>query len=687
MDPRPTRPPGWFASLRAGLCAGLVCGLVLGLLDGAGAGLRTGTRGLWTWVGCLGAAVVTYGLAWMAGLALAALLAHPLLRRKDHGARFQLLAALGLGLGLAFDIAWWTRPYVLWGVPATDPRRLAAFAGMLVVGLALGACAVLVGRRLPRAARIAGTSLVPLAWALGILCLLDARGRASERGRINERTSERPNVLLVVVDALRQDVLGCYGNERVQTPVIDALAARGVVFENAWVQAPFTWSSFGSILTGKYPRRHGLVKMAPGVRMARNITLPSHLKSAALRGAGGQLDTDDYVGGAFLTGTLSHGSGLLQGFDVYFEAMVGHDLVELHSPWSVFRSELVLSLVRTKAEARYLRWRNADPVAKIAREWLGEHADRRFVAMVHFYSTHTPYDPPQRFREMYVDPAYAGPIHAFYASYREAIERGEYQLTEADRAHIANLYYGGVSQADAMLGEILGELERQGALDDTLVILTADHGEELGDHGLWEHNFMYETNLRVPLVMALPGRLPAGARSAALVESVDIVPTACALLAIEPPYEAGLLDEQERDRGAIDGADLVPLARGEVAEVKPYAFAENGVYLAVRDLRYKLVVAAESLDRDDWQSSPSAGVAAATLYDLQSDPDEHENAIARLPAEAQRLLEELRAFDERMPVARSEIVQSDRDLEALLNTLGYTGGGVGEGVKQPPQQE
>jgi arylsulfatase len=626
----------------------------------------------------------------MAALALAAVVAHPLLRRKDRITRFRVLAALGLGLGLAFDIAWWTRPYVLWGVPATDPRRLAAFAGMLVVGLALGAGVVLAARHLPRAVRIAGTCLVPLSWALGVLCLLDARGQAGERGKVNERTKERPNVLLVVVDALRQDVLGCYGNARVKTPVIDGLAARGVVFENAWAQAPFTWSSFGSILTGKYPRRHGLVKMAPGVRMAPNITLPFHLKSAALRGAPGQLDADDYLGGAFLTGTLSHGSGLLRGFDVYFEAMVGHDLVELHSPWSVFRSELVLSLVRTKVEARYLRWQNADPVAKIAREWLGEHGDRRFVAMVHFYSTHTPYDPPQRFREMYVDPAYAGPIHAFYASYREAIERGEYQLTEADRAHIANLYYGGVSQADAMLGEILDELERQGALDDTLVILTADHGEELGDHGVWEHNFMYETNLRVPLVMALPERLPAGARSGALVESVDIVPTACALLAIEPPHEQGQLDEQGRDRGAIDGADLVPLARGEVAEVKPYSFAENGVYLAVRDLRYKLVLAAESLERQDWRTSPRPGVTGAELYDLQADPGERENALDKLPAEAERLLAVLREFNARMPVPLSEIVHSDRDREAeerLLRELGYTGDGVGAGVKQPPQQE
>jgi len=689
MDSRPTRSTGLLVSLRGGLNAGLLCGFLLGLLDGVPAGLRTATTGAWTWIGCLGGAVVSYGIAWVAALVALAFVAHPLLRQRDLGGRMRVLAGIGLGVGLSLALAWWTRPYVLWGVPATDPRRLATFALMLVVGLAAGALAMGLGRRLPRWVLLTGTCLVPLAWAAGLLHMSQERGEAQQRGRLNARTSSRPNVLLVVVDALRQDVLGCYGNTRVRTPVIDGLAARGVVFENAWVQAPFTWSSFGSILTGKYPRRHGLVKMAPGVRMAPNITLPWHLKSAALKGEPGSLQPADFVGAAFLTGTLSHGSGLLRGFDVYYEAMVGHDLVELDSAWSVFRSELVLSLVRTKVEGRWLRWRNEDPVAVAARQWLGQNSRRRFVSMVHFYSTHTPYDPPRRFREMYVDPSYDGPIEAFYASYREAIEHGQYSPTEADRAQIANLYYAGVTQADAMLGEILSELERQGVLDDTLVIVTADHGEELGDHGVWEHNFMYETNLRVPLVMALPGRLPAGVRSAALVESVDIVATVCSLLALQPPYEPGQVDPQGRDRGAIDGVDLAPLARGEVAAVKPHAFAENGVYLAVRDLRFKLVVAAEALGREDWRSPPRPGVEGARLYDLLADPLERSDVLGQVPAEAERLLAVLRDFDARMPVPRSEMVESQRDIEAQrlqLQRLGYAGG-IGQGVDEPRQEE
>ena len=280
---------------------------------------------------------------------------------------------------------------------------------------------------------------------------------------------------------------------------------------------------------------------------------------------------------------------------------------------------------------------------------------------------------------MYVDPAYDGPISGFYSEYREAIEAGQFVPTPADVAQIQNLYYAGVSQADAMIGEILAGLEREGALSNTLVIVTADHGEELGDHGLWEHNFMYETNLRVPLIVALPGRLPAGASSDALVESVDIVPTVCALLGVAPPHEPGQIDELGRDRGAIDGHALVDLAHGRVERVREHAFAENGVYMAVRDARWKLVVAAAALDLEDWRAAPEPGVRAAELFDLQQDPGELSNALQAAPLEAERLLAVLRDWDAQMPVPRSDVVISDRDREAqanLIRSLGY-GGGVG----------
>ena len=683
----PPRPPGYAATARAALNAGLLAGFLLGLWDGVVAGLRTDLTGAWNWIGCLGGTVLTYGVFWIVVLLAISPVAHALLRGRTRAERLRVLSALALGVGVFFELFWWSRDYLFSGLSATDPRRLAASAVMLVLGLAAGSGLVRLGRRLGNGTLWAGAALVPLLWLAGGVYLLNASSTAAERGRPNPRNRDLPNVLLFVVDALRADVLGCYGNERVKTPVLDDLAARGVLFENAQVQAPFTWSSFGSILTGKYPRRHGLVKMAPGVRMSPNITLPWHLKSAHREHQheddSRALRDGDFYGATFMTGTLSHGSGLLRGFDTYFEAMVGHDLVDSENPWSVFRSELVLSLLKTKLTGKLLMSRNVDPVADQAVRWFKKNGDKRFVSMVHFYSTHTPYDPAPRFREMYVDPEYDGPIDAFYAEYRIAIESGEYVPTEADKQQIANLYYGGVSQADAMIGEVLAELERQGTLDDTLVIVTSDHGEELGDHDLWEHNFMYETNLRVPLIVSWPRELPQGMRVDALVQTVDIVPTVCALMGVEPPYEEGQKDELGRDRGAIDGVDLGPLLRGEVDEVHRYAFAENGAYMSVRDRTTKLIVPWKALDEEGWAAMMAGEGERAQFYDLARDPDEHVNLLDERPEDVARLLEVLRRWDAGMPVPRNDVVLSARDLEAQrqrMRELGYADG-VGQGME------
>jgi arylsulfatase A-like enzyme len=679
--------PGLGQSLRAGLNAGALVGLLAGLLDGTVAAVRLGAPGgAAATLGSLAGGVLVYGLVWGAVLAAVGLALHPALARRELGERYRLLLGSGLGLALFLELYWWTRPWVFYGRSALAPERLAAAAALLVVALVLGRVLVLGLGRLPRGAQRGLPLVLWACWLVGALFLLAQRA-PSARGVVNERTRELPNVLLVVVDALRADVLGCYGNQRVRTPSLDRLAERGVVFEEAWVQAPFTWSSFGSILTGKYPRRHGLVKMAPGVRMRPNVTLPWHLKSAPRLDGSRHVD-EDWAAGTFLTGTLSHGSGLMRGFDAYFEALVGHELVELDRPWSLFRSELLLFRVKNKLTQKL------DPslVVDTATRWLARHEGRRFVAMVHLYSTHTPYDPPQRFREAYVDPAYDGPVGSFWAEHRIAIESGVATPSAADVEQIRNLYYGGVTQADHDIGILLAELERQGALDDTLVIVTADHGESLGEGGLWEHNHMVRTNLRVPLVMAWPAGLPAGVRVPALVESVDLLPTVCELLGLEPPA-----DPAEGERGRIDGTSLVPLARGEVERAGELAFAENGLEVAVTDGRLLLVAPHAALEPGGWERALAGEPSRPRLYDGREDPQSLRDLFAPEHPELARLLEGLRAWNAAMPIPLVEVVRSTRDLEALeaaqrMRALGYTGEGIGgevqvEDPRERPEEE
>ncbi|MDE0895765.1 MAG: sulfatase-like hydrolase/transferase [Planctomycetota bacterium] len=659
-------------------------------------GMRFGFAG---WLGCVAAGVAVYILVWTALMLCVSPIIHIGFGHTPLGVRARHAFAMASGMAIFLELYWWTRPFVFSGHPATSPERLFSMLLMVVASWSMGTLVarVFASRQSPFRFVYEMAAWVFLVIGLGFL-MFGPTGPGT-RGEVNSRTQGMPNVLLVVVDALRADVIGAYGNERVQTPVMDGLANSGVIFENAQVQAPYTWTSFGSILTGKYPRRHGLMKMKPGVVMAANVTLAWHLKNALVQsgiqsGDETRLTPDDYATGTFMTGTLSQGSGLMRGFDVYFEALAGHELVDNERAWSVYRSDLLYSLFKNKITQRF----DSGLVVTTARDWLREHEGRRFLSMVHLYSTHTPYDPDKRFRDMYVDSDYDGPVTSFYAEHREAMEawdKGEtdehgnrigYGVTEADKQQIRDLYYGGVTQADAAIGEVLNELRATGALENTLVIVTADHGEELGDHGVWEHNWMFESNLRVPLIMSWERGLEKGVRVNALVESIDIVPTICELLGVELPQ-----DDSDYKRGIIDGRSLMPLIRATVAQDTEvteswsrYSFAENGRFLSIRDEDWKLIVQREGLALADFALDSSGGEGARErprLFHLAEDPGEFNDLWAtpklqeQNQAQCKRLLTDLTTWASSMPIPISFVVKSPRDFEdaKVMAGLGYTG--------------
>jgi arylsulfatase A-like enzyme len=679
VDPRRA---GVLASARAGLLAGCVTGLVFGLVDGVWAACTTRAElGLGAVLGCLAGAVLQYTLLAGTALALVGVLLHVALRRRNLPGRYLVLLALGLGAGIAAELYWRTREHLFYGYSAVGPERLAVAAGCLLAGLALGYVLARALVRQPRGFQTALSVVVCLAWLVGGLYLAAQSSGGAERGAPNERNRDLPNVLLVVVDALRQDVLGCYGNTRVRTPHLDRLAAGGVAFENAFVQAPYTWTSFGSFLTGKYPRRHGLIKMKPGVGMQPQATLPWHLKHAR-RTDGRALAADDYVTASFHTGTLYDESGLLRGFDFVFEETAGHELQDLARPWSRYRSELLLWIFKNRIGKRF----DSGLLAREAARWLDAVRGRRFFAMVHLYSTHTPYDPPAEYAKLYCDPAYDGPVKAFHAASRYAIESGVYAPTPADVEQIRNLYYGGVTQADALVGELLATLERNGTLDETLVIVTADHGESLGEDGLWEHNHMVRRELRVPLLMTLPGKLPAGKRVSALVDSIDVLPTVCALAELDLPPQT---DEFTR----IDGQSLLPLVRGEVDKLRDWSFAENGVRVSIQDLARKLDVSRDVVVQDDLAAARARLAlelrepklaARYVVYPDAKALDEPDTYRARA-AEADELLRVLYEWSRSMPIVASLVVPSGRDEEELMRDTGYAGGVGDDGEGGTPR--
>jgi len=686
----PTRTHGGLGTtLRAALNAGLGAGAFIGLVDGVGAGLRTGTSGALTWLGCMAASALVYG-AVLTPLALAlALLGHRWLRQRTLGERLTRLSIAVLGLAWFVGLVWWTRPWVFPGISITDPKRLAASLLLAPVGVFLGWACVNIGGKLARSVQWTLAALVALCWLGGGVFLATSRSDSERLGAIGERTAKLPNVLWFVCDAMRADALGCYGNERVQTPRMDALARDGVLFERAFVQAPFTGSSFGSWFTGKYPRRHGFVRMAPDTRMAPNVTLASHLKDAPLL-EGGKLEREDYHCVTFMTGALSQSAGLARGFDSYFESFMGHHLVDVENSWSLFSSELLLYIARTKLAQKF----DSTPVASEASKWLRKNGHKRFFAMVHLFATHTPYDPPDDIRALYCDPSYAGPLSVFRSDHAFAIHEGKATPSEADARQIRALYEGGVTYTDRQIALVLAELEKLGTLDDTLVVVTADHGEELGEHGVWEHNHMFQSNLRVPLVMHWPRKLPLNARVGALVESIDFLPSVCEVLGIATPSESAL-DASGRDYGVLDGRSVMPLLDGRATAVREFSFAENGLEMSVQDLRWKLVVPSVderneplALAGQTLESLSGRGIAKPRLYDLESDPLESHNVIAQAGPQAQRLLAALAGWDASMPIPRYEIVLSPRDVvenARRMAEIGY-GDGIGQTAPQAPKQ-
>lgn len=680
-------------TLRAAVNAGALAGLFLGVYDATVAATRIDVSpapGLFELAGCYAAVVLIYGVALALGFGLGAPLWGWIWRGRTAGEQLRILFGLGLAIGITFELYWGTKELLFWGLSALSPQRLAVAAGCIAIGLFAGWILARTWARAPRRVQLAASALALLAWPVGALFLISQQSafERAGRGEINERNRDLPNVLLVVIDALRQDTVGAYGNDFIVTPRMDQLAEEGVLFENAYVQAPYTWTSFGSFLTGKYPRRHGLMKMLPGYVLPSNVTVPWHLKEARFRPDSPQhaagferLEPNDYVAATFMTGALTHGSRLDRGFDVYSEAMQGHDLVARDSLWSVFKSEVLAFLVMDKAT----QVTDYNKAASTAVEWLTEYGDRRFFAMVHLYSTHTPYKPPGRIRELYCDPEYEGRIDEFWAYDREAIERGQLKLTQADREQIANLYYGGATQADHQLGRILDVLEQQGVLDDTLVVVTADHGEDLGEGERWEHNFMYETNLRVPLIMRWPDHLPSGERVQAQVDSIDFLPTICDLLGLEVPTHAEGASQEEQDLALVDGTSVMPVVLTRGADLRDYTYAENGTYLSVSDGAHKLVLRRPDLDGANWDRlvvNPrdpeffgGKPIRHQRFFDLAVDPEERVNLFEteHESATVQELRRELERWSARMPIRSAEIVPSDRDKETAraLAALGY----------------
>lgn len=374
----------------------------------------------------------------------------------------------------------------------------------------------------------------------------------------------RPNVVLISIDTLRADHLSAYGYRRETSPALDRLARGGVLFERAISPTSWTLPAHLSMLTGLEISAHGIADDrqwnfvdaagAPLAPRMHGVFLPEFLREAGYRTAG--FHTWKYLDEQF---------GFGPGFEVYERlghTFFSHPVVSKRFDALRAANDVAgLERLRDEHPALFDPTRKTTPeVLERARSWIEgvrrESPERPFFCFLHLFDVHDPYVPPPPFDTRF-DPDYTGPIHGRNVTSPDSPVRGD--MDPRDLEHLIALYDGEIAYVDAQLGGFFEWLAAAGLEEDTLVIVTSDHGEEFFEHGHKTHRRqLHRESVHVPWILSWPGRLPAGRRVPDTVGLVDLTPTVLGLVDVAPPPWT-------------NGRDLARVARGAArVEQRPY---------------------------------------------------------------------------------------------------------------------
>ena len=431
------------------------------------------------------------------------------------------------------------------------------------------------------------------------------------------------NILIIMPDQLRADSLGCAGNKVIKTPNIDRIAREGVLFSNAYTVSPICMPARASFVSGLYPHNHTMWTNA-GSLPPDDETFFHHLQRKGYFVA--------YIGKSHF---YPHRAGdHLKNHEDYMRAR-GIDYVhETTGPWATVRTDSymtdhwrekgLLSVFREDYLKRrdfgpFALWPSPMPTDEFLDSYIGRKAvefiegydgSKPFCLFVGFGGPHEPWDPPGEYAEMYdpdevpppIPPERAREWTPPYAA--ERMRKGVLEgLTDEIARRIRASYYGKISLIDRWVGEILDALERRGWLEETMIVLWSDHGEMAGDHGRLHKSVFYESSVRVPLIIRVPG-IEGGRVVPALVEIIDVYPTILEAVGAEPSRRCF-------------GRSLMGLLKGEAESVRDEVLSEIhafGCYnYMIRTERFKYAMNGEG--------------EGFMLFDLEEDPDEQVNLI------------------------------------------------------------
>jgi len=444
-----------------------------------------------------------------------------------------------------------------------------------------------------------------------LLLSMQALAGIQVRAEVQDRSVSHPNVILLVMDATRADYLSVYGHPNRTSAAIDRIASQGVRFDQCIAAASWTLPSMASFFTGLHTRHHNVTSRNLVLRPSYT-TLAEKFRDAGYRTRG--ISCNVWVGDF---------SGLEQGFE---------DTV------AIWRDTNALSIDAGAASAN-----------RAALQWIDSLSSKDpFFLYIHYMEPHFPYRPPQPFDRLFTNPGTSAAVLEKVRCWKSPRELGfilkepSCSIQPAELKVLQAQYEGEIAYLDQKIGELTTELSRRDLLDGLILIITADHGEHVGDHHLLDHKMsVYDAVIRVPLIIRYPPRIQPGTTIRRQVQTIDLFPTLstfCGLVDTETDGIPLIFKENPDLPARTTFTEFArPLLFIDVIErnfpLADYSPIDRSL-LAVRTERYKLIRASDGRHE---------------LFDLRADPREERNLFGQLPEEAGRLMKEAERFLESDP--------------------------------------
>lgn len=447
------------------------------------------------------------------------------------------------------------------------------------------------------------------------------------------REKERPNIILISLDTVRPDHLGCYGYNRNTSPAIDRLSADGVLFKKTYSTTSWTLPGHISMLTSTNGSSHQvyfpLQKMSPDL-----LTIADLLRTRGFYCAG-------FTGGGYLSETY----GFSKGFDSYQE-------IKLHGDSAIRLDE-------------------AERLGQLASDWLEGNKDKNFFLFLHTYQPHDPYANLSPYGKEFLDEK-AVWDQARMEPLFEGTGRFGAQFSDTEKENILALYDGEIKYTDMLFVlPILDKLKEMGLYENSMIILTSDHGEEFYDHEAWLHDHsIYEEGIRIPLIIKFPDAENKGIQIDGIARITDILPTILDRMHIKPRHKQ------------FDGVSLIPLIEGKekaqrtvISDLALREFETAPTVISIIEDHFKFILNKKISSPYVRRLARNFDGSQIELYDLTTDPGETKNLAANI-AFRDMCFERLEAIDllyekvETMKIQRDEVTM-DQSLRERLKALGY----------------